>query len=46
MAARYKLRGLLGRAYGSSGGDVTFTPDGGTILSPVGNRILAMDLRR
>ncbi len=44
MAHRYKLRSLLGRSYAS--GDLVFTPDGGSLLSPVGNRVLLMDLQK
>ncbi|KAI9487538.1 MAG: hypothetical protein EXX96DRAFT_472063, partial [Benjaminiella poitrasii] len=33
---------LLGTVY--SGGNVIFTPDGNSILSPVGNRVSIFDL--
>jgi periodic tryptophan protein 2 len=44
MAAHFKLHALLGRGY--TAGNVVFTPDGGTLLSPVGNRVLVMDVQR
>jgi periodic tryptophan protein 2 len=44
MAGHFKLQSLLGRGYTS--GNVVFTPDGSTLLSPVGNRVVKMDVQR
>lgn len=38
----YRFANLLGSTY--QGGSVQFTPDGNTLLSPVGNRVTAVDL--
>eukprot|EP00448_Togula_jolla_P041448 CAMPEP_0170638888 /NCGR_PEP_ID=MMETSP0224-20130122/39322_1 /TAXON_ID=285029 /ORGANISM="Togula jolla, Strain CCCM 725" /LENGTH=1015 /DNA_ID=CAMNT_0010969139 /DNA_START=3 /DNA_END=3046 /DNA_ORIENTATION=+ len=38
----YRFSNLLGATY--RGGSVEFTPDGNTLLSPVGNRVSAVDL--
>jgi len=38
----YRFSNLLGATY--RGGNVQFTPDGNTLLSPVGNRVNAVDL--
>lgn len=42
MKFSYEFRHLCGSVY--SQGNVTFTPDGNSILSPVGNRITQFDL--
>lgn len=42
MTVDFKLSNLLGTVY--SQGNVEFTPDGGSILSPVGNRVSCFDL--
>lgn len=44
MSGHFKLTSLLGRAY--TDGNVVFTPDGSTLISPVGNRIVMMDVQR
>lgn len=38
----YKFSNLCGTVY--KGGNLVFTPDGNTLLSPVGNRITAFEL--
>lgn len=42
MSIDYKLSNILGTVY--SKGDLIFTPDGRSILSPVGNRISCFDV--
>jgi periodic tryptophan protein 2 len=42
MRFSYKFSNLCGTVYNQ--GNLVFSPDGGTLLSPVGNRITAMDL--
>jgi periodic tryptophan protein 2 len=42
MKLNFKFTNLCGVVY--KGGAVTFTPDGNTLLSPVGNRVTAFDL--
>jgi len=39
---QYRFSNLLGATY--QGGSIQFTPDGNTLLSPVGNRVSAVDL--
>jgi len=43
MKFSYKFSGLLGSVYG--GGDLLFSPDGNTVISPVGNKISMFDLK-
>eukprot|EP01083_Nonionella_stella_P087419 243227_1 len=43
MKFSYKFSNLCGSVY--SGGNLVFTPDGNSVLSPVGNRITVFDLR-
>lgn len=42
MHNSYRFSNLLGATY--QGGSIQFTPDGNTLLSPVGNRVNAVDL--
>lgn len=42
MQSSFRFSNLLGATY--QGGSVQFTPDGNTLLSPVGNRVNATDL--
>lgn len=42
MKYHFQFSNLLGIAY--KHGDIAFTPDGNTLLSPVGNRVTAFDL--
>ncbi|TFK49171.1 WD40 repeat-like protein [Heliocybe sulcata] len=42
MKANYKLSNILGTVYRQ--GNVVFTPDGNSVLSPVGNRVSVFDL--
>mmetsp|Transcript_27037 Transcript_27037/g.72050 ORF Transcript_27037/g.72050 Transcript_27037/m.72050 type:complete len:1056 (-) Transcript_27037:37-3204(-) len=42
MSNSYRFSNLLGATY--QGGSVQFTPDGNTLLSPVGNRVSLYDL--
>ncbi|KAI8359118.1 WD40-repeat-containing domain protein [Choanephora cucurbitarum] len=42
MKSSYKFSNLLGTVY--TGGNVLFTPDGNSVLSPVGNRVSIFDL--
>lgn len=42
MRFSYKFSNLCGSVY--KGGNLVFTPDGNTLLSPVGNRISLFDL--
>lgn len=44
MKTSYQFSNLLGSVY--SGGNVVFTPDGQSILSPVGNRLSIFNLVR
>ncbi|OQV20534.1 Periodic tryptophan protein 2-like protein [Hypsibius exemplaris] len=44
MKFAYKFQNLLGTVYNQ--GNILFTPDDNTVLSPVGNRISAFDLKR
>jgi periodic tryptophan protein 2 len=44
MKTSYQFANLLGSVY--SGGNVVFTPDGQSILSPVGNRLSVFHLTR
>lgn len=44
MKTSYQFSNLLGSVY--SGGNVTFTPDGQSILSPVGNRLSVFHLAK
>ena len=43
MKFHYKFSNLLGSVYNS--GTVLFTPDGNSLLSPVGNKIVCYDLK-
>lgn len=43
MKFHYKFSNLLGSVYNS--GTVLFTPDGNSLLSPVGNKIICYDLK-
>lgn len=43
MRFAYQFSNLLGTVYGK--GDLLFTPDGSTVISPVGNRITIYDLK-
>jgi periodic tryptophan protein 2 len=42
VAFGYRLVNVLGKSF--TGGNLVFTPDGETILSPVGNRVVAFSL--
>lgn len=42
MKANYKFQNLCGTVYRQ--GNVIFTPDGNSVLSPVGNRVSVFDL--
>jgi hypothetical protein len=42
MKANYKFQNLCGTVYRQ--GNVVFTPDGNSVLSPVGNRVSVFDL--
>ncbi|KZT23719.1 WD40 repeat-like protein [Neolentinus lepideus HHB14362 ss-1] len=42
MKANYKLSNILGTVYRQ--GNIVFTPDGNSVLSPVGNRVSVFDL--
>nr|XP_022904182.1 periodic tryptophan protein 2 homolog [Onthophagus taurus] len=44
MKFAYKFSNLLGSVYKK--GDLLFSPDGNSVISPVGNRITIFDLRR
>lgn len=44
MKTSYQFANLLGSVY--SGGNVVFTPDGQSVLSPVGNRLSVFHLAR
>ncbi|XP_041358721.1 periodic tryptophan protein 2 homolog [Gigantopelta aegis] len=43
MKFSYKFSNLLGSVYRK--GNVTFTPDGNSVISPVGNRVTVFDLK-
>ena len=43
MKFSYKFSNLFGTVY--RGGDLIFTPDGNTVISPVGNKITLFDLK-
>jgi len=43
MKFSYKFSNLYGTVYG--GGDLLFTPDGNTVISPVGNKISMFDIK-
>ncbi|RUS87693.1 hypothetical protein EGW08_004534 [Elysia chlorotica] len=43
MKFAFQFNNLLGSVYRK--GNITFTPDGNTVISPVGNRISAFDLK-
>jgi periodic tryptophan protein 2 len=42
MAANFQFANLCGSVY--SRGNVTFTPDGDSLISPVGNRVTVFNL--
>lgn len=42
MKFGYKFSNLLGTVYNK--GNILFTPDGNTVISPVGNRLTVFDL--
>ena len=42
MKANFVFKNLCGTVYRQ--GNVTFTPDGNSVLSPVGNRVSVFDL--
>jgi periodic tryptophan protein 2 len=44
MKFNFKFSNLLGTVYVK--GNLVFTPDGDSILSPVGNRITLFDLKK
>lgn len=44
MKFSYKFSNLLGTIY--RGGNLIFTPDGNSIVSPVGNRLTIYDLKK
>ena len=43
MKFSYKFSNLFGTVY--RGGDLIFTPDGNSVISPVGNKITIFDLK-
>lgn len=43
MKFQYKFQNLLGTVYRN--GDLLFTPDGNSVISPVGNRVTIFDLK-
>jgi periodic tryptophan protein 2 len=44
MKFSYKFNNLLGTVYRK--GDLLFTPDGNSVISPVGNRLSIFDLKK
>lgn len=44
MKLDYKLSNIFGTVYRQ--GNIQFTPDGTTLLSPVGNRVSVFDLAK